>query len=77
MDSDIEQKIKRKLNSMKSDPKISVANKAYLDKTVRFLYAKPLNGRTILRWLDCLGTFFTALGKIDAASVTREQMEEV
>ncbi|MDE1859712.1 MAG: tyrosine-type recombinase/integrase [Candidatus Micrarchaeota archaeon] len=77
MDSDLEQKIQRKLKGMKADPKISNVNKTYLDKTLRFLYAKPLNGRTILRWLDCLDTFFTVLGKTDAALVTREQMEEV
>jgi site-specific recombinase XerD len=77
MDLELERMIDKKVSRIKQDSKVYSANKTYLDKTLRFLYAKSLNGRTILRWLDCLDTFFIVLGNVDAASATREQMEDV
>jgi integrase/recombinase XerD len=74
---DIQRSISTKLQKIKENSAISDVDKAYVEKAVRFLQARDLNPRTILRWLDCLDIFLTRLGKKNVETATREDIESV
>ena len=74
---DLESQVVVKVARLTTDPAISKANKAYIEKTVQFLHAKNLNPRTILRWLECLEKFFAMLGKKDVEKATRDDIEAI
>ena len=74
---DYQRSISLKLDRMKNNPSISNVNKVYVEKTVKYLQARDLNERTILRWLECLDIFLTRLGKKTVENASREDIEGV
>ena len=68
--------IEKKLKEIMENPSINDINKEYAKKTVKFLYSRNLNDKTVLRWLEILNFFFKDIKSISVEKITKDEIED-